>query len=1778
MAKRKVKDKFKISACYMVRNVAKDLRRSLESLARFVDEIIVVDTGSTDSTVAVAEEFGAKIFHEPWQDDFSAPRNVALRAAKGDWIVFLDADEFFTDGTAKNLRTVIEMARKNSMDTIYVKMFNVDADRDNAVMNANYLPRIFENAPSLHYSGKIHEDIERDDKPLNRVMAPADLLTIYHTGYSNSIVKAKLRRNLKLLLEEMSASDDPEMFYAYLVDCYNGLEDWDKAEKYARLEFEARRNVSLRPVRILLELLRKDAARFDEYFKFVKLSVERYPQMPEFSVMLAACFAQQGNYRDAAAELERALKKYEDYGEQLEVTTFDETKAKLARQQIEIWSLKISACYIVKNAAKDLRRSLESLAKHVDEIIVVDTGSTDSTVAVAEEFGAKIFHEPWQNDFSTPRNVALRAAKGDWIVFLDADEFFIDDTAKNLREVISRARSHDVKGVLVNLVNVDADNDNKIIGASHVLRLFENVNGVRYVGKIHEQVFIGNELLTRLMQFSGDWLTLWHTGYSASTMRAKMERNLKSLLEEFAATDNPKRIYGYLAETYYALDDFDNAEKFARLDFDSGATLSRKSTTILLDCLSKKPAQVEEFLKYLRLAVERYPNVPEFSAKLAEVLALRGDYRAAIAEMRRAFDKAATYGDEFEASTFDEQTRRYCETRLAEWQKKISLTPEEKSRAVSELTDALIDAVEVLHDKEKILQAAEKLFALRPEDPAPIEKVASIYVDYKMADEAQATVGWLEENFPPSPYRLLLRARIYFFQNNCRACIKIAERALTLAGGDTVTTMLLHNLLGQAYRSMGDAAKAVEHYERNAKLKELGTENREQVERIRREEYSNYLFNLHCLNVSREKLFAEIRGFNELLADIPRRVHDRKKHSAHKKIRVGYISPDVRFHVVVFFSTHLFTSYDKTRFEVFVYANNNPDGVTEQIAAAVDGFRNISGVKASDVAAQIVADEIDILVDLAGHSAKNSLEVLAHKPAPIQISGVGYFDSTGLDTVDYFIADKFTDPEGLNEKFFTEKILRLQHSHFCYVWHDLQFPPTPAPCTKAGFVTFVSFNNLAKVTDEILKLWAEILDGVPNSRLYLKNTSFRDAGGLEFARERMTAAGIDFARVDCESFATDYVKCYERADIALDTFPYPGGGTTCDALFMGVPVITLVGERHNSRFGYSLLVNMGLEELCAFSAAEYVQKAIALANDRERLREYHLTIRRKMELSPVMNDALYMGELEQAYEKIFSAWLAGKPLPDFPQKIAPVTAELAEEFYQRALSYVPLEGKNGTSNFNRVDFKRTLYFAELAAQVKRDAKILLTIADRRFLLNDNVGAYEAMREAVEYLDAGSYSNYFAAECYTKLAKYAQDNRQHVAAVKNFERAFELAETEQQQLEAYDSILLALHFLDISGAEMAAAHFDCQKFFEDVKPFTTYHARHARIKVGYISGDFRKHAAFAVMFGFISCHDRKKFEVTCYSKNPVDDEFTELYRRGVEHFVDVGDLSDAELAKKIHDDEIDIAVDLAGHTGYNGLPALAYRPAPVQIGGVYMSTTGLKQIDYFITDKILDPPGSEKFFSEKLLYMPAQFSYARREDLPASKGAPCVKNGFVTFGTICRYSKITDDMLAVWIEILRRVPNAKLLLRAQEFISNRTQDELYRVMAELGCDMERVIIRPAVQDYFGAISAVDVMLDSYPYVGGATTLDALFMGVPVVSLYGERHSTRFGKSILHSVGLDELAVDNVDAYIGTAVALANDVETLDALHKGLRQMFLASDALDPVKYCRLLEAKFEELLK
>jgi len=211
-------------------------------------------------------------------------------------------------------------------------------------------------------------------------------------------------------------------------------------------------------------------------------------------------------------------------------------------------------------------------------------------------------------------------------------------------------------------------------------------------------------------------------------------------------------------------------------------------------------------------------------------------------------------------------------------------------------------------------------------------------------------------------------------------------------------------------------------------------------------------------------------------------------------------------------------------------------------------------------------------------------------------------------------------------------------------------------------------------------------------------------------------------------------------------------------------------------------------------------------------------------------------------------------------------------------------------------------------------------------------------------------------------------------------------------------------------------------------------------------------------------------------------------------------------------------------------------------------------------------------------LPSQFCYAKNSDASKPESAPCVKNGYVTFGTICRYSKINDDMLNIWKMILERVPTAKLVMRAQEFASLQTVSQLYSRMKEIGFNMDNVSFFPAVDRYLEKIKDLDLILDAFPYVGGSTTLDAIYMGVPVLTLYSERRSTRFGLSILTNIGLKDLAVNSVEDYINRAVGLASDTETLDVLHKNLRTMLEKSNPLNTYYYTKLLEQVYIDTLK
>ena len=363
-----------------------------------------------------------------------------------------------------------------------------------------------------------------------------------------------------------------------------------------------------------------------------------------------------------------------------------------------------------------------------------------------------------------------------------------------------------------------------------------------------------------------------------------------------------------------------------------------------------------------------------------------------------------------------------------------------------------------------------------------------------------------------------------------------------------------------------------------------------------------------------------------------------------RRLKIGYVSPDFRSHSVAYFIEPVLSSHNHEKYEIFCYSDVlHPDEVTDRIQKHADQWRNIVGMSDEAVCEGIRIDKIDILIDLAGHTAGNRMPLFARKPAPVQMSWMGYPATTGLSAVSYKIVDSYTDPPGMTEQFYTEDLIRMPESFLCYLPDEESPDIRPLPSLTEGRITFGSFNNFAKVSTEILGTWARILKKLPDSRLILKSQVFT----VETPRRRVIdifeKEGVSSERIEFMTFeqsVKNHLDLYNRIDIALDTFPYHGTTTTCEALWMGVPVITLAGNAHVSRVGVSLLSNVGLPELVASTAEEYIMKAVNLANDKDRLKSLREQLRQMMRNSPLTDQRRFTAQLEQTYREIWGKWCA----------------------------------------------------------------------------------------------------------------------------------------------------------------------------------------------------------------------------------------------------------------------------------------------------------------------------------------------------------------------------------------------------------------------------------------------------------------------------------------------------------------------------------------------------------
>jgi len=402
------------------------------------------------------------------------------------------------------------------------------------------------------------------------------------------------------------------------------------------------------------------------------------------------------------------------------------------------------------------------------------------------------------------------------------------------------------------------------------------------------------------------------------------------------------------------------------------------------------------------------------------------------------------------------------------------------------------------------------------------------------------------------------------------------------------------------------------------------------------------LFALNCVEeVSADELFQRHASYGKRLEQHkPARFAFRENsRDPGRRLRVGYVSSDLKRHVVPQFLLPLLEERDRSAIEIHCYSTGDTsDDMTARVRTQSDVWRDAGRMNSEQLADLIHNDHIDILIDLTGHSSVSNLEVFAQAPAPIQASWLGYLNTTGMTRMQYRLTDDYCDPPDLTDRYHTEKLVRLPNSQWCYrpyVEVDLE---QEAPVRKNGTVTFGSFNHGMKITGGVRRLWSEILRKLPESRLLVAGMT--DEQARENFHRDLEQSGVARGRITIFPYMApeEYFRLFGKVDIALDTMPFSGGTTTCDALWMGVPVITLPGVKSWSRSASSVLVNLGLDDWVARSEQDYVRRAVAFSADASTIAELRRSLRSRMLGSPLMDRKQFARDVEAAYRRMWQSW------------------------------------------------------------------------------------------------------------------------------------------------------------------------------------------------------------------------------------------------------------------------------------------------------------------------------------------------------------------------------------------------------------------------------------------------------------------------------------------------------------------------------------------------------------
>jgi protein O-GlcNAc transferase len=539
-----------------------------------------------------------------------------------------------------------------------------------------------------------------------------------------------------------------------------------------------------------------------------------------------------------------------------------------------------------------------------------------------------------------------------------------------------------------------------------------------------------------------------------------------------------------------------------------------------------------------------------------------------------------------------------------------------------------------LHQAGKLQQAVtfyEQALVLDPGIPEALSNLALALKALGRTDDAIARCEQALKLKPDAPEILLNLGMLLREKRRSKEAAALYRRALGVRPNDAT---LLSNL-GNALKDQGEFAEAIACFGQALALRpgyQAALAN-----------LDNAIFDIHFSDrYGDESTLEAARLYARHVEPSRRRTDFVNVPDPERRLRVGYVSFDFRNHAVSQLFNGLITSLDHGEVEAYCYSNSTiDDDMTARIRSAAHGFRVIAGLSDAEAEAIIRRDQIDILVDLAGHTRGNRLSLFALKPAPVQALTLGYLDTTALAAMDYVITDRWIVPPE-DEASYTEKVVRLPDAHFCFAPGSADIPVTARPAGQP--LTLGSFNNWAKSSGTTLALWARVMAEIPDSRLMLKSGRFDDPVLRREAIGQLAAHGVSEDRLIVEGFTSreDLLAAYNRVDIGLDPFPYTGCTTTVEAVWMGVPVVTLRGKRSVARASEAILTVVGRPDLVATDADSYVSIVKTLAADRAALAEMHGQIRAMMEASPICDCRRFARDTVRLYRQMWQTWCAGR--------------------------------------------------------------------------------------------------------------------------------------------------------------------------------------------------------------------------------------------------------------------------------------------------------------------------------------------------------------------------------------------------------------------------------------------------------------------------------------------------------------------------------------------------------